>query len=507
MRILLFLILFGFLAMNGYSQTDLPLFNNKDSTIITGIVKFYDPLKDDQMISFWVKDLTGRSIAYSALINHDGSFRCSILQPYSGDFSVIHKRIYTNLYSSPGEKVRLIIHNDNIDSTGNLPAIFEVTGKSSSVSKGILLYNFEQASASAKEPLPKMNDKSLSDEEFAMQTRNYAQKKLMGLDTFLERNNLKNNQVLQNWLTNTITYSAAHDILFHPFQGKLNTSMSPVKLKELIGDIPFSREGSFHNSKYYAFLDLLAGVIQICVNFNPAFEPATNKFGKNGYPVYLMQVDNLQLPIPVNEMLYFDIYNMAFKNKITTENILKFKDLYFEKVQSSYLKNNMIQLRNSLTKEILATNIIEKIQNFATTDIIKNHLINLIGTATKDKYVFIDFWGSWCPPCMAEMSNYAALIDTMRNKPINFLFLSYQTEDKSVNQTKKKFGINASFNNLSDDEINVLTQIFGFTTYPSHFLVAPGGILITRYNQPIDIAARNKELSKKNPIDLFSLIN
>lgn len=128
-----------FLAMNGYSQTDLPLFNNKDSTIITGIVKFYDPLKDDQMISFRVKYLTGRYIAYSALINHDGSFHCSILQPYRGDFGVKYKRIYTNLYSLPGEKVGLIIHNDKIDSTGNLPAIFEVTGNSSSVSKGILM--------------------------------------------------------------------------------------------------------------------------------------------------------------------------------------------------------------------------------------------------------------------------------------------------------------------------------------------------------------------------------
>ena len=212
------------------------------------------------------------------------------------------------------------------------------------------------------------------------------------------------------------------------------------------------------------------------------------------------------LPSPAKEMVYYITYDGAMTYKISAENALKYQARFDENIQVPYLKKEMSRVREKWTSELVQVDIIGKIRNFQTTEAIRKHLISVIEMATKDKYAFVDFWGSWCAPCMGEMPYYAAMIDTLRNKPVNFLFLSSQTSEADAKQTKKKFGINASFINLSDDEINVLNQVFGFTSYPSHFVLAPGGMLLGRYDGSVASAARNRTATVKEPIHLFSLI-
>jgi|SRR5688572_17967531 len=48
----------------------------------------------------------------------------------------------------------------------------------------------------------------------------------------------------------------------------------------------------------------------------------------------------------------------------------------------------------------------------------------------KDKTVFINFWATWCKPCLEEMPSIQKAMDTLSNENIIFLFASEETSDQ-----------------------------------------------------------------------------
>ena len=60
-----------------------------------------------------------------------------------------------------------------------------------------------------------------------------------------------------------------------------------------------------------------------------------------------------------------------------------------------------------------------------------NQVINL--QAQRGKVVFLNFWASWCPPCVAEMPNIHELYLNMQDENVIFLMVSLDQErDKAA---------------------------------------------------------------------------
>ncbi|MDN3493333.1 TlpA family protein disulfide reductase [Winogradskyella bathintestinalis] len=58
----------------------------------------------------------------------------------------------------------------------------------------------------------------------------------------------------------------------------------------------------------------------------------------------------------------------------------------------------------------------------------------------QDKVVFINFWATWCPPCIAEMPNLQELYGDYKDKVV-FLFVT-SDDFETVNKFKTKRGFN-----------------------------------------------------------------
>lgn len=97
---------------------------------------------------------------------------------------------------------------------------------------------------------------------------------------------------------------------------------------------------------------------------------------------------------------------------------------------------------NDSSKKGTGTNLssqpdIEKVQlqNF--------HGENIDLNMYKGHVVFINFWATWCKPCIEEMPTIKNAIDSLKNNKIEFLFATDETtEDVERFEAKHNFGFN-----------------------------------------------------------------
>jgi thiol-disulfide isomerase/thioredoxin len=107
----------------------------------------------------------------------------------------------------------------------------------------------------------------------------------------------------------------------------------------------------------------------------------------------------------------------------------------------------------------------------------KVHLASLRG-----RYVFVNFWATWCPPCREEMPSMEYLA---RKVGKDMVFLAV-TVDEDWNEVRRFFGADKpSFRVLWDPKREV-TRRYGTEKFPESYLVNPNGRMVAKFVGPRD---------------------
>lgn len=73
----------------------------------------------------------------------------------------------------------------------------------------------------------------------------------------------------------------------------------------------------------------------------------------------------------------------------------------------------------------------------------------------KGKTVVINYWATWCKPCIAEMPSIQRAQDLLTKKGIVFLFASNESVDQ-INEFKKEYNYNFNYLRLLNlEELNI----------------------------------------------------
>ena len=133
------------------------------------------------------------------------------------------------------------------------------------------------------------------------------------------------------------------------------------------------------------------------------------------------------------------------------------------------------------------------------------------------KLLLVNFWATWCAPCIAEMPALERLYQTYRERGLEVLAITVDAKDawQDVRDFTKRTGL--SFQIAYDPDLTLPPKL-GITGFPETFFVGPDGTLLsfldpdtkkssTRvisdrpWDSPVFIKAVGALLDKHLPVD------
>ncbi|MBI4819527.1 MAG: TlpA family protein disulfide reductase [Deltaproteobacteria bacterium] len=90
------------------------------------------------------------------------------------------------------------------------------------------------------------------------------------------------------------------------------------------------------------------------------------------------------------------------------------------------------------------------------------------------KVIFLNFWATWCPPCLEEMPSMRRLESRLRGKNIVMLAVS---ADESWDPVKKMFETDPPPFKVLLDPSGELAKQYGTTMFPETYVIKDGRII------------------------------
>lgn len=107
----------------------------------------------------------------------------------------------------------------------------------------------------------------------------------------------------------------------------------------------------------------------------------------------------------------------------------------------------------------------------------------------RGNYVFLDFWASWCKPCIAEIKTTLPVLHT-KYQSDNFKIVSFSFDVDEKSWLKSSTDLHIDWINISDNKKLSTSSVafkYGVSEIPSSFLISPDGIVLKRFQYGEDL--------------------
>ena len=96
----------------------------------------------------------------------------------------------------------------------------------------------------------------------------------------------------------------------------------------------------------------------------------------------------------------------------------------------------------------------------------------------RGKYVLLNFWATWCPPCVQELPSLNTLHQQLERDGLVVLGVSVDAQQEQYNSFLESFGV--AFPTARDPEMKI-ASLYGTSKYPETYLIDPEGYVLRKY--------------------------
>lgn len=96
----------------------------------------------------------------------------------------------------------------------------------------------------------------------------------------------------------------------------------------------------------------------------------------------------------------------------------------------------------------------------------------------RGKYVLLNFWATWCPPCVQELPSLNTLHRQLEREGLVVLGVSVDAQADQYQSFLDNFGV--AFPTARDPEMKI-ASMYGTSKYPETYLIDPEGYVVRKY--------------------------
>ena len=101
----------------------------------------------------------------------------------------------------------------------------------------------------------------------------------------------------------------------------------------------------------------------------------------------------------------------------------------------------------------------------------------------KGQVVVLNFWATWCPPCIEEMPSLVQMQQRMKDKGVTVLAVSVDVDDGSYRRFLRDHGVNLVSVRDGDQKSN---SLYGTFKFPETYVIDRNGVVRRKFIGAVD---------------------
>lgn len=451
----LLFLLFLIAVSNCFSQTI-------ERSVINGVVKNF-PAHAVAKISYYDTKQNKMIDADSCKLNESGFFKLTFThhQFINAEFVVAEQA--TNMFIEVSDSLVINVDYKNFDST------IKYSGKGAANNNYMakeIFKNFEQRTHEYNRITDPILFRKFID-SLQIDENNFIQNNL-SIDLskeFLKQIKL-NAKYRYVYVLGLLQYS------YNPITNAFIKRKLPESYFSYFENFDLNDESALQNSNYVLALD------NYLSHLNPLHD--TTLISKN-----LSELEKLKR----RKSIYYGYMKSKLNGKVKEFFLTKFlkedlTQLAIDKPFTDSLINDFLKINTNPMNEIEVKIAIQKLQQLKKGEpapefsLLDENGKTVTLSSLKGKLIYVDFWATWCTPCMAEMPSSHKLRDFFKNDSISFVYVCVNDEIEKWKQTikaKEITGINLFANQIQSQQ---LRDNYNFLGIPHFVLIDKDGKII-----------------------------